>query len=417
MNPNRQIVSPRQLGFSLVELMVAVVIGLIGTLVMFQVFAVSEGQKRTTASGGDAQQNGAIGLFTIERELRNGGHGLTELIKLGQPVYGWSVPTNAARPPIILRPVLITPGDGVNGDLGSDLIEINYSNYEGLGTQIPLGSDWDPNSNTIDVVNTAAFREGDVLVVCNKTPSAGNPPCIETQITEPIPGGSTTLGINSAPDTYTRFPGYSKVTEYNPPGGVGAKLAPVVALDGKTIPAKYLLSDGVTSDDSIAFNLGSGISSHLYRVQNGGLMFLDGTWQEFADGIVSIRAQYGLDTSTSGAGGTGDGSVDVWVNPRPVQANPLASYTPNHAMFDITSNATIAASWARVVAVRIAIVARSGIKEKTTVEARSTIPLWTNTSTNPVPGPSFTVPSGDGQYYRYKVFESIVPLRNMVWAP
>ena len=46
----------RHAGFSLVELMVAVVIGLIGKLVMFQVFAVSEGQKRTTASGGDGQQ-------------------------------------------------------------------------------------------------------------------------------------------------------------------------------------------------------------------------------------------------------------------------------------------------------------------------------------------------------------------------
>lgn len=56
MNPAQVNKSSRHAGFSLVELMVAVVIGLIGTLVMFQVFAVSEGQKRTTASGGDGQQ-------------------------------------------------------------------------------------------------------------------------------------------------------------------------------------------------------------------------------------------------------------------------------------------------------------------------------------------------------------------------
>ena len=402
--------SNRQSGFSLVELMVAVVIGLIGTLVMFQVFAVSEGQKRTTASGGDAQQNGAIGLFTLERELRNSGHGLADLIALGEPIFGWGVPTNSARPTIVLKPVLITPGDGANGDVGSDLIEINYSNFEGIGIAVPLGTDWNPNSTSIEITNPAAYREGDVLVVCNKTPSAGNPPCIQVQITQPL-DGTTTIGIMPPPDTYTRN-GYSKESEYNPAGGVGAKLAPVVTGMGKTMPALYLLSDGTTSDDSVAFNLGSGITSHLYRVQNGRLMYLDGTWQEFADGIVSIRAQYGLDTSA-----IADGSVDAWVDPRGAQPNPLASFTPNHAMFDITSNATIARSWSRVIAIRLAIVARSGIKEKTAVETRSTIPLWANPTGNPVAGPSYTVPSGDGQYYRYRVFETIVPFRNMLWKP
>ena len=174
----------------------------------------------------------------------------------------------------------------------------------------------------------------------------------------------------------------------------------------------YDLSDGITTNDPVVYNLGSGISSHLYRVQNGRLMFLDGSWQEFADGIVSIRAQYGLDTSA-----TADGSVDVWVNPRAIQANPLASYTPNHAMFDIATNKKIAESWSRVVAIRLALVARSGLKEKTIVETRSTIPLWTNPAANPAAGPTYTVPSGDGQYYRYRVFESIVPFRNMLWNP
>ena len=403
--------SSRQVGFSLVELMVAVVIGLVGTLVMFQVFAMSEGQKRTTASGGDAQQNGAIGLFTLERELRNSGHGLTALIALGEPIYGWNVLTASPRPPIVLKPVLITPGNGVNGDMGSDLIEINYSTFEGIGAPISLGIGWNPNTNAIDITNPAAFREGDVLVVCNRTPSAvPPPPCIQAQITDP-PTNSTIIMVNAAPDTYTRN-GYSKETEYNPPGGIGAALAPSVALDGKAIPALYDLSDGITTDDPVVYNLGSGISSHLYRVQNGRLMFLDGSWQEFADGIVSIRAQYGLDTSV-----VADGSVDVWVDPRAIQLNPLASYTPNHAMFNIANNTTIAASWSRVVAIRLALVARSGLKEKTIVETRSAIPLWTNPAGNPAAGPIYSVPSGDGQYYRYRVFESIVPFRNMLWNP
>lgn len=413
LNTNK---SRRHAGFSLIELMVAVVIGLIGTLVMFQVFAVSEGQKRTTASGGDAQQNGAIGLFTLERELRNSGHGLTALLALGQPIYGWSVKTNSPRPPIVLKPVLIIPGDGANGDVGSDLIEINYSTFEGIAAGIELDANWDPDSRTIAVTNTAAFQDGDVLVVCNSTPDVGAPPpCLEAQITEP-PGLTTILALNGPPDTYNRH-GYASETDYNAVAGIGTALTPSLAIEGKTVPDWYPINDGTTTDNSVAYNLGPGITSHLYRVQNGRLMYLDGTWQEFADGIVSIRAQYGLDTSTIGPSGMGDGSVDVWVNPRPAQANPIASFTPNHAMFDIASNTTIASSWPRVIAIRLAIVARSGLKEKTLVETRSSIPLWTNPTGNPVAGPSYTVPSGEGQYYRYRVFESIVPFRNMIWNP
>lgn len=403
--PNYQ--SNRQAGFSLVELMVAVVIGLIGTLVMFQLFAVSEGQKRTTASGGDAQQNGAIGLFTLERELRNSAHGLTELIAQGEPIYGYSVPTSTPRPPIILKPALITPGDGVNGDLGSDLIEINYSNFVGIGTAIELIEDWDPNSATISVANPAAFREGDVLVVCNRD-GPGAPPCIQVQITDPL-GASTTLAVKPDPDTYVRS-GVARTTEFNPAGGLRTKL-PAADIEGRVVPALYKIKDPLTTDASIVYNLGSGITSHVYRVSGGRLMFLEnGAWVEFADGIVSIRAQYGVDTN-------GDGSADIWENPRSVNpAIPAASFTPASG-FPATSTRVVADSWSRVVAIRVAIVARSGIKEKTIVEPRTTIPLWTNPVGNPVPGPSYTVPSGNGQYYRYKVFESIVPFRNMVWNP
>ena len=55
----------RFVGFTLVELMVAMVIGLVTTLVITQVLAFSEGQKRTTTSGSDAQVNGSLALYTL----------------------------------------------------------------------------------------------------------------------------------------------------------------------------------------------------------------------------------------------------------------------------------------------------------------------------------------------------------------
>jgi len=65
----------QNLGFSLVEIMVGMVIGLLSTIVVMQVYATFEGQKRTTTSGSDAQTNGAVALYTVERDARLAGYG------------------------------------------------------------------------------------------------------------------------------------------------------------------------------------------------------------------------------------------------------------------------------------------------------------------------------------------------------
>ncbi len=57
-------------GVSLVELMVAMVIALIGTIIIFQVFEASEGIRRTTTRGVDEQQNGILALNFLENYLR-----------------------------------------------------------------------------------------------------------------------------------------------------------------------------------------------------------------------------------------------------------------------------------------------------------------------------------------------------------
>ena len=60
-------------GFSLIEIMVGVVIGLIAVLVIYQIFAAAEGIKRNTTSVGDAQQNGLLSSFMLGIELANAG--------------------------------------------------------------------------------------------------------------------------------------------------------------------------------------------------------------------------------------------------------------------------------------------------------------------------------------------------------
>src|SRR5512134_984868 len=79
----------RQLGMSIVELMVAVVISLIGVLVIFQVFAVNEGVRRSTTGGSDEQASGLLGLMLLERELRHAGFGMNDpdLVGCNMRVY------------------------------------------------------------------------------------------------------------------------------------------------------------------------------------------------------------------------------------------------------------------------------------------------------------------------------------------
>lgn len=391
-------------GFSLVELMVAVVIGLIGTLVMFQVFAISESHKRTTVSGGDAQQNGAVALYTIERDLRNTAHGQTALISLGRPMYTWSNISSRVLPPVIFRPLLIRPGTD------SDSIEINYSTSTGHTAPTPIMVPWNaagvPIPN-VQVVRLVGFDNGDHVAICPDLSAAPNAVCIRGEVTNVIqdPVLGRFLVLAPPPTTFVVNGTVTRTSRFNPALGFFNAINPRVAADGLVLPNNFN-GDGTPARANV-YNLGD-LVTRTYRVNNGQLVLDDGeSATEFADGIVSLRAQYGLDTDN-------DNRVDAWVDPRGASPiNERASFTPNHGLFLIDTDLNIARSWGMVIAARLAIVTRNANMEKTVVESRGTIPLWTN-STGGV-APTFTVPTGDGNRYRYKVFETIVPFRNMIW--
>ncbi|TMG93273.1 MAG: prepilin-type N-terminal cleavage/methylation domain-containing protein, partial [Betaproteobacteria bacterium] len=115
MRASRHRVSER--GFSMVELLVAMLIGLIGMIIIFQVFEVSENIKRSTTSGGDAQQNGVIALYTMERDFKNAGMGFNDTTFVGCNIVGYdNTRATPNFPPagvtMKLAPVFITSGVG-----------------------------------------------------------------------------------------------------------------------------------------------------------------------------------------------------------------------------------------------------------------------------------------------------------------
>jgi type IV pilus assembly protein PilW len=115
------------------------------------------------------------------------------------------------------------------------------------------------------------------------------------------------------------------------------------------------------------------------------------------DGIVDLQAQYGKDTND-------DNVIDVWTKQLPAAAG--TNFNAN----DI----------AQIKAVRLAVLARSEHYEKPSTaggacEATTTANRPTWGGTDYLPFPTFDAPGALPSCYKYRVFETVVPLRNMLW--
>src|SRR5258706_1689635 len=112
-------------GFSLIEILVAVAIGLIGCVIIFQVFAVSENNKRATTGGADAQVAGALALFTLERDIKMAGFGVNERVALGCNMLGYTSTRTPTNYNLSLVPVQIHAGATA---AASDIISVMSGN-------------------------------------------------------------------------------------------------------------------------------------------------------------------------------------------------------------------------------------------------------------------------------------------------
>jgi len=356
----------------MVELLVAVVISLIASLAIFQVFAAFEGQKRTTAAGGEAQTNGALALFTLERDARQAGYGINNLDFLGCTILGWDEQLGGGTA-FTLKFVPLEITQGAAG--APDTLTVMYGNGDLLPNPANLSQNMPSPSADFKVTNRYGFMEGDLVVAAE----AGKD-CTLAQVSNlpGTPGQTENLVHNSG--TYTSpHTGAQVATRYNKPAGLGVSYT----TNGKL------------------FNLGALPSNNIYLVQNGQLMLqqmlsaASTAPAAIYDSIVQLQAQYGKDTAGS------DGIIDVFDEVPPLTA----------------------AEWAQVLAVRVAVVARSGLYEKDEVSP-ATIKLWDDCLPTSVPacnppyttGPVWTL-TADERHYRYKVFRTVVPIRNMIWRP
>ncbi|MBK7325055.1 MAG: hypothetical protein IPI89_02635 [Propionivibrio sp.] len=144
-------------GLSLIELMVGMVISLIATLVIFQVFAVSESYKRSTTGGSDALQSGGFAAYTLSRLIGAGGSGfdLTPNVigcplgifrggaqLFGQATFPYRIGTPLPAPfdaaidfRIALAPALI-----IDGGTDPDIIMVMAGSHPSMGRYAPIAS-------------------------------------------------------------------------------------------------------------------------------------------------------------------------------------------------------------------------------------------------------------------------------------
>ena len=370
-------------GFSLVEIMVGMAIGLLGILVMLQMLSFSENQKRTTSGSDDAQNAGAIALYGMQRDIQQSGYGISAQGLIGCSVK-WTTTADAASVTVPLAPVTInsTLIPAAASDTNTDTLMVIYGNSNSPEEGDTISAQ--PTSPTVYTVGAAtSYNLGDRVI--------------------------TQFGVRQSPCGIAP----SSLISLDTISGVAA--APNVTLG--TGVANVMTNNSTPSNPPMLYNLGQTPRIQVYAVKNGNLTVCDYTayncgsaayagnaaiWVPIAGNIVSLRAQYGRDTSTAAPM---TGIVSLYDQTTPVYATgSVPSYQ---------------CTWARISAVRIALVAQGNGGGGTTVT--TTAPTWDGTTTvaaaAPVPGNTALAINltsvTNWQSYHYKVFQTAVPIRNI----
>src|SRR5262249_47729833 len=270
----------KQCGSGLVEVMISVVIGMLLVLVVYQIHQVSNAQKRTIVSDGNASQNASYATYLIGREISMAGSAIASSATV---LDGCTLlaPFTAAQLPGGLRAIPVLIDAGAN-DKTPDRITVFYGGSSTLSTPVAF-----KKNSTVpalyEVAGAVAFSQGDVIAAVSgaqctlSTVDAGGvsvvDPCMPPTCSERI----ATL-------THTPIPGSPAATYAS--GGVAA----LVNLGPATAFARVVYSvDPDCAHDATQCTL---------RSQNilplGGPDALAPPVPIVAD-VVNLKAEYGLD--------------------------------------------------------------------------------------------------------------------------
>lgn len=394
---------------TLIEMMVALVIGLILSLAIFSVMSVFEGRRRTVVAGSDLDQAAGVAMFQIDRWTRSAGTGFAAAASYAYGCELFAVddsgsqilPMKTALPDPFaavdpgasgvfrLAPVLILPGQTspgasnavTSGHVSDVLMLMSAGNG---GSQVPTPLTAAATTASLTVPNTLAFSGGDLVLLADRQPAAtgGIAPCMMTQA-----GSATTSG------TATAMP---------LDGARHAASIDSASVGNYSMTGVAINLGNVSSARPPSFQLlGVGDNNTLYSYD---LLQTSGTpLQARAEGVFEMHALYGI-------GSTSDRTVDAWVG----------AGSGDYTVAALSAGTPAAAALLRTIrAVRVGLIMRTALPERSGSAAGAA-------SSAATPATSLTLFSdlgdskltytraleGAEQQYRYRTLEATIPLRN-----
>lgn len=379
----------QQGGVSLIELMVGLVVGLVCVLIIVQLQTLWDARKRSVGAGNDAQISGTLGAFALDRDLRLAGFGIG--LAGGDPdeansgVMGCRV--NAINTTLATQDISfdLVPVQIIRVDDKPDEIRVLYGNSAFFVSRQPIMSST-TESNTLK--SREGFLAGDKTILTST--SSGALKCYLVELT-----GMSLSDLNAvehkAAYTYTTNQGMNKTAVMNSATGTETNIG-----------------------TGYAFNLGLAPALTVWKVSptRQSLQRYNSLTENPADAsdvvtdVVTLKAQYGYDAS-------GDGII---------AANEWYDALPG------------AADYSRLLAVRFGLLIRSRLFERPNTATSPSVPVtasapkWANgsisfamrnvdnTADSGASGIDGDTAANNWRNYRYRVYDTVVPLRNMIWG-
>lgn len=466
-------------GFGLVEIMVAMAIGMVATLVIMQVVGAAARQRALTSSAGNSETAGALALQTIQRQLINAGVGL---VGAGDPVFSncfltGVAATNTARQPTPASGVIPLPPSAGNTnfpantfapvarwasnappahlniatgttaatfDANTDIIQIVSGGSDAFfGQGIPVVnwaqptnySHTPPTPYTVGATRVdtlwnpvSGFHAGDLVIAVQP-----GVPCVISQITSLWSqgynvGGEQTAGA-ARPRSDIAVPKAAACdTPPDPTNLVAAQINHAAGVQFRDFYATPSCSQVPASVwNAAAPSLGVGFT--------GATLFSLGSPERFNMSAYAVRGGQLISCAPLYRDCT---QVAMW---EPLADGVVALRA--QFGFDADNDGAVAAGewggalpainpaltspvlWSGLRAFRVALVARGGQIDRDVVAGATCSPAWSGNPVAAVACPGVTGPSQinlssapDGanwNRYRYRVFETTFQLRNTAW--
>jgi type IV pilus assembly protein PilW len=389
----------RQSGFTLVELMVSMAIGLVLSLAVGMTMISMGQQFRSVGASSAAQVGVQLALSLVDAAGREAGTGL---FSNGQPLCqqfnAWRSGTVVSNGAPLLPARIVAGGTAT----ASDRLIFTASNATGPLSAMPVLAPMASADAALAVTDSGLLALDDLVIV--GVPGSTTTPCSLFQVTA-TPTTSTACGGNASQcKTVT----HSVNASYNAPASTF------------TTESRYgFASAGAVSGPAVVYRLGPQFRQDAFAVlcetlvrynhfsDNPGCgtapLSMTGGANALVPDVVLMKAQYGVSASAS------SDVVNAWVDASGSWASPGAG--------DI----------GRIKAVRVVIVSRAKERGNGEVTAASctngsgvvnTGPCSFDDAQAPVIDLSqVSVPSGaTWRQYRYRAHQAVIPLRNVIWS-